>query len=73
MIEITLANCQVQVIANKDQGTKVMVFIDTHSGIKVIVPLNPQGAAQVSQALSGSGIIVPSLIPPPGVIKRNGG
>lgn len=71
-MEITLVNCQIQ-IANNPNGQRVLIFIDSQSGIKVVVPLNAETARAISQGLSGSKIIVPSLIPPRDVIRGNGG
>ncbi|HEY4724038.1 MAG TPA: hypothetical protein VII92_19445 [Anaerolineae bacterium] len=68
MIEITLHDCQVQVAGNP-AGQKVMIFIDKN-GIRVVVPLTSEAANQISHALSGSGIIVPSIVPP-GALKGN--
>jgi len=62
MIEITLHDCQVQIAGNLT-GQKVMIFTDK-SGIRVVIPLVSEAANQISHALSGSGIIVPSIIPP---------
>ena len=71
-MEITMVNCQIQVASNQ-AGHKVIIVIDGQSGIRVVIPLTTEAAAQISHALSGSGIIVPSLIPPPNAIRRNGG
>ncbi len=67
MIEIALRDCKIEIAAN--QAQKIIIFTDNQSGIRIVVPLTTEAATQISRALAGSGIIVPTLVPLP--VKGN--
>jgi hypothetical protein len=73
MIELVLTQCDVKIGDNKETGDKVVIVTDVKSGFRVVMPFTPAAARNIAQALSGSGIIIPAIIPPKDVLKGNGG
>ena len=69
-MDLILATALINVGTGPD-GSKAIIAADTQSGLRVIIPLDENGAKAVAAALS-TGLVIPSGPLPPD-FKGNGG